>query len=93
MNFEALFSPGLCPEVNGMEEIDYTRLSGDWFLQRTDEPSLPDMLPSCHHCNIEVDSEGNFTGNEEVRIEGKTFIAEGIKGRFLEQIMEAELFN
>ena len=95
INFDNLFLKGLCPDLTSpaMTEIDYPRLTGDWFLQRTDEPSVPEMLPACHHCNLSVTPEGTFTGSEEVRVEGKTFIAEDITGLFSKQVMEANLFG
>lgn len=67
MDFTKLFEKGLCPEgVVRKPNLDYTRLSGDWFLQRTDEPFIPDMLPKCHHCHFEVKPNGEFTATEEV---------------------------
>ena len=95
INFDNLFLKGLCPDLTSpaMTDIDYSRMAGDWFLQRTDEPSVPEMLPACHHCNLEVTPDGSFTGSEEVRVEGKTFIAEDITGLFSEQVMEANLFG
>jgi hypothetical protein len=32
VNFDKLFSAGACPTVAEMQNIDYARLSGDWFL-------------------------------------------------------------
>ena len=32
-DFSKVLQPGLCPEnIKGMENIDYSRLTGDWFL-------------------------------------------------------------
>ena len=93
IKFDKLFSKGSCPDIKGMERVEYKRLSGDWFLQRTDEPSVPEMLPSCHHANFKVEEDGRFTANEEIRIEGKTFIAENVEGLFNGSTVEAELFG
>jgi hypothetical protein len=38
-----------------MEKIDYKRLSGDWFLQWTQELAAPELLPACHHADWVVD--------------------------------------
>ena len=91
--FDKLFSKGACPDVKGMENVEFTRLSGDWFLQRTDEPSVPEMLPSCNHANFTVADDGSFTANEEIRIEGKSFVAENVTGQFNGSIIEAEMFG
>jgi hypothetical protein len=32
VKFEKLFTKGLCPNVDGMQNIQFSRLSGDWFL-------------------------------------------------------------
>ena len=93
VNFNNLFSAGPCPTVAEMKNIDFTKLSGDWFLQRTDEPAVPELLPSCHHANFNVNADGSFTASEEVRIEGKSFVSHDIKGMFKESTVEAELFG
>lgn len=93
VNFDNLFSRGLCPQVNAKKNIEFQRLTGDWFLQRTDEPSVPELLPTCHHANFQVNADGSFLANEEVRIEGKNFLAEAITGRFNDSVVEAELFG
>jgi len=49
-----------------MKNLDYKRLSGDWFLQRTDESFIPELLPSCHHCQLDVNDFGEFQATEEV---------------------------
>ena len=67
LDWSKLFSPGMCPEgVEGMKDLDFSKLSGDWFLHRTDAPIINEMLPSCHHCQLEVDESGDFTATEEV---------------------------
>ena len=94
IDFTKLFEPGLCPEdVQGMEDLEYERLSGDWFLHRTDEPFMPELLPSCHHGQFDVNSEGDFTAKEEVRVQGKIFVTEDISGDFDDFIVEAEFFG
>ena len=41
IDFTKLFEPGLCPEnVTGMEGLEYAKMSGNWFLHRTDEPFM-----------------------------------------------------
>jgi len=63
-----LFEKGFCPEgVEPMANLEYARLTGDWFLHRTDEPFTPSMLPKCHHCNFDVKENGEFTATEEVQ--------------------------
>jgi len=91
--FDKLFSKGACPDVKGMDNIEFLKLSGDWFLQRTDEPSVPELLPSCHHANFVVADDGSFVANEEIRIEGKQFVAENVTGQFTDSIVEAEMFG
>jgi len=68
IDFTLLFEKGMCPEgIKGMENMEYAKLSGDWFLQRTDEPFIPEMLPECHHCQLDVTEDGKFTATEEVQ--------------------------
>mmetsp|Transcript_11790 Transcript_11790/g.14966 ORF Transcript_11790/g.14966 Transcript_11790/m.14966 type:complete len:219 (-) Transcript_11790:125-781(-) len=89
-----LFSKGLCPEnIEGMQDLEYAKLTGDWFLQRTDEPFIPDMLPNCHHCQLEVNEEGEFTATEEAQFGGKAFIIENVTGEFAGPTMEVDLFG
>lgn len=68
LDFTKLFQKGACPDIKGMKDINYKRISGDWYLHRTDEPSAPEMLPSCHHSIFNVLEDGSFTAQEEVRI-------------------------
>ena len=63
-----------------MQNIEYKRISGDWYLQRTDEPSAPELLPSCHHSTFNVLEDGTFKAQEEVRISDTTFVADDITG-------------
>ncbi len=94
LDFSKMFSPGLCPEnIKGMEGIEYQKLSGDWFLQRTDEPFMEDLLPKCHHCQLEVDDEGEFTATEEVQWNEKAFLLENVTGEFDGPEMEVEFFG
>jgi hypothetical protein len=51
------------------------------------------MLPTCHHANFKVNEDGSFTADEEVRIEGKNFVANGISGQFKESTVMADLFG
>ena len=93
-DFNSLFSKGMCPEnIKGMENLEYLKMSGDWFLQRTDEPFIPEMLPKCHHCKLDVMEDGAFTANEEVQFSGKAFILENVTGEFDGSSMEAEFFG
>lgn len=93
-DFTTLFSKGMCPEnIKGMENLEYTKMSGDWFLQRTDEPFIPEMLPKCHHCKLDVMEDGAFTATEEVQFSGKAFILENVTGEFDGSSMEAEFFG
>ena len=32
VQFEKLFTKGLCPDIKAMEKVEYERLTGDWFL-------------------------------------------------------------
>ncbi len=54
IDYSKLFEKGPCPKVEGMKNIKYQDLSGDWYLQRTDEPSVPELLPACHHAIFTV---------------------------------------
>lgn len=51
------------------------------------------MLPQCHHAVFDVKEDGTFTAKEEVRIEGETFIADGITGRFTESTVEGNFMG
>lgn len=94
LDFSKMFSPGLCPEnIKGMEGIEYSKLSGDWFLQRTDEPFMADLLPKCHHCQLEVEDDGEFTATEEVQWNEKAFLLENVTGEFDGPEMEVEFFG
>ena len=93
-DFNKLFERGFCPEgVEGMKNLEYARLSGDWFLQRMDEPFVPEMLPKCHHCQLEVDASGDFSATEEVQFGGRNFIVNEIEGSFDGPTLEAEFFG
>jgi len=94
IDWSKLFTPGLCPEnIKGMEGLEYAKLSGDWFLQRTDEPFMADLLPKCHHCQLEVDDDGEFTATEEVQWKNKAFVVENMTGEFEGSKMEVEFFG
>jgi hypothetical protein len=73
IDYSKLFEKGPCPKVEGMKNIEYQKLSGEWFLQRTDEPSVPELLPACHHAIFTVQPDGTFTAREELRVAGKPF--------------------
>ena len=90
-DFSRLFNKGPCPTIKGMETIDYKRLSGDWFLQWTQEPAAPELLPACHHANWKVSEDGKFTAQEELRIQGKTFQHERVSGHFDKSKMSIDL--
>ena len=92
-DFEKLFAKGACPDIKNMENIQFKRLAGDWYLQRTDEPAVPEMLPSCHHAIFNVNDDGTFTAKEEVRIENQTFVADGITGKFTESTLEGNFMG
>jgi len=62
-------------------------------LQRTDEPAVPDLLPACHHATFTVAEDGSFTAQEEVRLGGKTFLAEDINGKFDDYVVDATFFG
>jgi hypothetical protein len=79
-DFSRLFESGACPDVQGMPNIDYARLSGEWYLQRTDEPAAPELLPACHHAIFNVNADGSFSATEEIRVQGKVFVADEIEG-------------
>lgn len=93
-DFTKLFEKGFCPEnIEGMKDIEYAKLSGDWFLQRMDEPFVPEMLPRCHHCQLDVDEMGSFSATEEVQFGGRNFIVNEIQGEFNGSTLEAEFFG
>ena len=50
---------GSCPDrLFYKKDLNPTFLSGDWYLQETNDKDWP----SCWHVNILINSEGTFTG-------------------------------
>lgn len=59
----------------------------------TDEPTVPELLPTCHHAIFDVNRDGTFNAIEEVGVQGKTFVAENIEGEFSDYTIEASFFG
>ena len=76
-----------------MEDIEYAKLSGSWFLHRTDEPFVPELLPVCHHGKLDVKEDGTFSASEEVRMQGKVWMSDDISGSFKNGSIEANMFD
>ena len=93
-DFTKLFEKGFCPEnIEGMKDLEYAKLTGDWFLQRMDEPFVPEMLPKCHHCQLDVSEDGKFSATEEVKFGERNFIVNEIKGMFEGSTLKGEFFG
>lgn len=47
-----------------MENIDFTKLSGDWYMHRSTEFLKPELTPSCHKASMKIEKDGNFISRE-----------------------------
>lgn len=89
-----MFKAGVCPsDVIGKEDLEATRLSGDWYMHRTTEFLLDYMTPTCHHATMKINEDGSFLAMEEAAFMGKTFVAENVKGKFTKNRVRADFFD
>jgi len=89
-----MFKAGECPEtVEGMQGLEANKLSGDWFLHKSNEWLLEELTPTCHHATIEIAEDGSFTATEEAEFMGKKWMTSDITGNFTEDTVSAEFFN
>jgi hypothetical protein len=94
VDWTRMFFKGVCPiDVKGMENLEPTKLSGEWYLHRTSEYLEPAMTPTCHHAMLKVHDDGTLNAIEEATFVGKTFVAENIKGLFTNNVIRADFFD
>ena len=55
-----------------MENIDYKRLSGEWYLQMAKDPTVEVNEHACNHSLWAVEDDGTWTAAEEFRFKGET---------------------
>lgn len=94
VDWSRMFKSGVCPsDVVGKEDLEATRLSGDWYMHRTTEFLLEHMTPTCHHATMKINEDGSFLAMEEAAFMGKTFVAENVKGKFTKNRVRADFFD
>ena len=82
LDWSTVFLKGGCPaDLNSMQDLDFTRASGDWYLQKSNDYKFMAMPPaSCFHIKWEINKDGTFKALEEAKIFGKTWIGDKITG-------------
>lgn len=94
VDWTRMFFPGMCPaDVKGIEGLEASKLTGEWYLHRSSEFLYPEMTPTCHHCKMEIAADGSFKATEEATFMGKKFIADDITGLFTESTVRADFFD
>lgn len=94
VDWNRMFQKGLCPkDIKGMEKLVPSKLSGEWFMQRSTEFLQQEMTPTCHHASMLIGEDGNFVANEEAKFMGKTWIAENITGLYTNSNVRADFFD
>ena len=84
----------MCPEgVEGMRGLEMSRLSGDWFMQRSLNYARNYVPTACFHIKTEVNEDGTFNAIEEARFAGKDWVAQNIKGEITDDLIKADLFD
>jgi hypothetical protein len=94
IDWTKMFTPGMCPsDVIGKEDLEASKLSGEWYMHRSSEFLLGMTTPTCHHASMKISDDGSFVAMEEVTFLGKTFVAENIKGLFTKNVVRADFFD
>ena len=92
-DFSRLFKRGMCPDVQGMKDLKPEKLSGDWFLQATTDYAKMLIPTSCAHLLVKAEADGSFEAIEEMKLVGKDWVAQNLKGELTEDIVSVDFFD
>jgi hypothetical protein len=88
------FKDGACPKLSKWENLDITRLSGDWYLHADTSPMSRVVRLDCNHVVLRV-ADYSYESNVdiEMNIEGNEFQINGIKADFTGNSVSINMFG
>ena len=87
------FRDGACPQVAMKENIEFARLSGDWYIHADTCPMSRVVHLDCNHAVIQANADGSFNVAKEMSIDGHAIRIKGIKGIFTGNTLAIDMFG
>ena len=89
-----IFKQGFCPkDLVAKVDLEPNKLSGDWYLHRSNDYKYAAMPTSCFHSKVKVNDDGTFLSKEEANFMGKTWVAEKITGEIKKDTVRTDYFD
>jgi hypothetical protein len=93
VDWSKIFKKGMCPEVEGMKDLEPAKMSGDWYIQMTSDYSKQMLPTTCSHVKVDVNEDGTFTAIDENRYIGKDWVAQNLSGEISGDSARIEFFD